>query len=449
MKPRILIVEDDKSFRDALSAILARNYSVTAAENGKVAKSILSIQDVDLVISDIQMPFFTGVDLLEWIKQTKPCPVILMTGFSHLLEMKRADELGADDFLSKPFSDTELKEKIEKILGVLKPAENKEEVKPPEVDFFKVPIEDFVSQKETSCPVFIKLNNDKYIKIAHKGGKIPEEKINLFKDKGIAYLYVTKEDFPSFVGFTVQITKALAGNSNINAEKKNRFLKYTGELLSQQIFSPSFDQTSCQHAKDFLQSSLNIIAEDDETGSILMGLNDHTDFLYAHSLGVSAMSVLIAKKMGWESGAILFKLAFAGLFHDIGKKELPKSLLEKQRFQFTAEEVKLYESHTVRGKEILDSLKNAPSESVAVAYEHHESAVGNGYPRSVDHSKLHPFSKIVNVANVFCNYAIRSYPDQKILTAQEAISKMQTNKVFEIDKQAFQALISLIKKPSA
>ncbi len=443
MKPKILIVEDEKTFREVLREFLSETYDVVTAEDGKMAKAILSIQSFDLVISDIQMPHFSGVDLLEWIKQNKPCPVILMTGFSHVLEMQKAHALGVEDFIAKPFTDIEIKEKIERII-VPKKVDSLV-VKKEQIEFFPIPIEDFVSQKEASCPVYIKLNEEKYIKILHKGGKVSENKIALFKEKGIKFLHVSKDDFPSLVGFSVQLAKAIAESDSINTEKKNRFFKYTGELLSQQIFSNELDQTACNYAKQFVQSSIEIVGRDNEAVGLLMGLNEHTDYLYAHSLGVSAISVLIAKKIGWESSSLLFKLAFSGLFHDIGKKEIPKELLTKPRFKFTSEEVRHYESHTVRGKEILDSLKNAPREAAFVAYEHHENCLGNGYPRGIDQSEIHPFTKIVNVADIFCNYAMKNFRETKVFSLKPALNKIVERKSFEVDKQAFQALSSLFK----
>src|SRR3989344_8465266 len=96
---KILLVEDDDYFRSAVKDLLSKKYDVLEAANGKIARDLLILTSVDLVLSDIQMPHFTGVDLLEWVKKNRPSPVILMTGFSHILETQRAHELGADDFL--------------------------------------------------------------------------------------------------------------------------------------------------------------------------------------------------------------------------------------------------------------------------------------------------------------------------------------------------------------
>ncbi len=449
MKKKILVVEDDATFRAILTEMLAHQYNVNSAENGKVAKEILSISQYDLVVSDIQMPYFTGVDLLEWIKRNKPCPVILMTGFAQILETQRADQLGADDFISKPFSSKDFIEKIEKILG--SEAEQKAAIiaeNPLDVNkqFCKVSIEDFISKTHTECSVYIKLSNSKYVKVTHKGGKIPEDKILLFKEKGIDHLYIRQEDFRVLVGFSVLVAKAIASSGQVDKEKKSRFMKHTGELISQQAFASELDPASFSNAKDFITTAVDVLTEDDETFSLLDYLKTHTDHLYAHSIGTSMLSVMIAKELGWQSPQTLFKLAFAGLFHEIGMKEIPREILEKPRVKLSTEERQLIETHPTRGKEILESLKMAPSEAILVAYEHHENALGQGYPRRINHKQMHPLTKIVQVADMFCDYTIVAHPDNKIYTAQEALRTMETFKLQEIDSTSFQALCKVVRK---
>src|SRR4051812_38356235 len=100
---KVLIAEDDEFFRKALVESLKGSYDVMSVENGKKARDIIAVAKFDLILSDIQMPFFSGLDLLAWVKEHKPTPFILMTGFSHILETKAAHELGAEDFLAKPF----------------------------------------------------------------------------------------------------------------------------------------------------------------------------------------------------------------------------------------------------------------------------------------------------------------------------------------------------------
>jgi uncharacterized domain HDIG len=439
MKKRILIVEDDDYFRGAIKAILTPEYDVTEANNGKMAQELIAMSSPDLVLSDIQMPHMNGVDLLKWIKNNKAIPVILMTGFSQIIETQKAHELGADDFLPKPFQEEELKEKLGRLLGLLK---SEAPQAPIDLDsqFCKLPLEDFIASRDSDYPVYIRISESKYIKIAHQGGKLPPEKINLLKEKGLLYLYVRQEDFAKVVGFTIQFSRAVSNSDRLQYSKKLRFMKYTGELIVQQAFVAGTDEVLFKNAKDFLTTSVGLLSEDNDTFSLLDQMSQHTDYLYAHSLGVSLISLMIAKQMGWQAPQTLFKISFAGLFHDIGKKEIPKEVLEKSRASLTAEERKLVESHAFRSKEILESLRTAPPEVIQSAYEHHEDALGQGYPRGIPKTKIHPMALIVAVADTFCNYTIAN-PQHKIpLKAADAFELMNKQKKDLLDPVSFAAL---------
>lgn len=113
---KILVVEDDQFFRDAICDLLKKKgYEVFEASNGKVAQEVILVQNFDVILSDIQMPSLTGIELLKWTQDKNiTTPFILMTGFSMLLETQSAYDLGAKEFISKPFQQSELLELIKK-----------------------------------------------------------------------------------------------------------------------------------------------------------------------------------------------------------------------------------------------------------------------------------------------------------------------------------------------
>lgn len=444
---RILLVEDDEYFRSALKGLLSKKYEVIEAQDGKTARELLEKNDVHLVISDIQMPHLSGVELLAWTKTHKPVSFILMTGFSHILETQKAHELGADDFLAKPFKEQEMLDKVVRILGEETQILEASAVTTPvdlDREFCKIPIEDFVTEKETDYGIYIRMSAHKYIKIAHKGGKISIDKVKTFKDKGVTHLFIRQEDFSKLVGFTVLVSKAVSASGQVDKGKKLRFMEYTGEMVVQQAYVSGTNEASFKNARDFLMTSMDLMTEDEETFTLLNLLSNHTDYLYAHSLGVSMFSVMIAKQMGWQSAQTLFKLAFAGLFHDIGKKEIPAELLQKSRSLLTQQERALLETHTTRGMEILQSLKTATTEVIQVAYEHHEDVLGQGFPQGLTKVKMHPFSLVVSVANIFCEYTIRGPQNPAPRTAPAAIQAMKTFKMASLDPAAFEALTKVV-----
>ncbi|MES2802453.1 MAG: response regulator [Bdellovibrionota bacterium] len=405
MLKKILIVEDDNFFRDALRDLLKKKFTVLEAPNGKSAKEILSMQTVDVVLTDIQMPGLTGLELLEWALQYKPeVPFIIMTGFSMVLETKTAFDLGAKGFIAKPFKNQELLILIDSILGTQEPKQfSVEEVAK---EFCKVSIEEFVAKPKIDFDVYIKLSETKYIKIAHHGEELPKEKVSHYKEKGVKHLFIRKEDFSKLVQFNLGLANIIRNRSDISIQKKMNFLKYTGEILLEKTFVDGLDKSSLHEAKTFTEITLDAITESPESFDLLNLLNTHSDHVYAHSLGVAMYSVMIAKELGFESNSALAKITMAGLFHDIGKKEIDREILDKPRHLVSREERQMIESHALRGQEILNALPNISSDVVQIVSEHHEDLEGLGYPLRKEKAALHPMSKILQCANIFIENAL-------------------------------------------
>ncbi|AGP84813.1 sigma-54-dependent transcriptional regulator [Alteromonas mediterranea] len=105
-KTTILIVEDDAGLREALlDTLLLGNYNVVEADCAEQALIMLSMQAIDLVVSDIQMGEMSGLTLLKSIKAKYPnMPVLLMTAYATINDAVQAMRDGATDYLSKPFA---------------------------------------------------------------------------------------------------------------------------------------------------------------------------------------------------------------------------------------------------------------------------------------------------------------------------------------------------------
>jgi len=118
-KSTILLVDDNEDMLKYLKDALIDQYNILVANNGKTAMDILKNQEVDIVLSDVMMPEIDGLKLCEMIKrnlQTCHIPVILLSAKSSLDDQTSGIELGADDYIGKPFSITLLKGKIYNIL---------------------------------------------------------------------------------------------------------------------------------------------------------------------------------------------------------------------------------------------------------------------------------------------------------------------------------------------
>ncbi len=107
---KILISEDEDVMRSMLIDFLTMyDYEIIEAENGKIAWNLWQLEKPDLVISDVNMPVMSGIELLREIKkQDVNFPVIIITGVSIEKAKQEASEYHADAFLSKPFKMKEL-----------------------------------------------------------------------------------------------------------------------------------------------------------------------------------------------------------------------------------------------------------------------------------------------------------------------------------------------------
>ncbi len=107
---KILIVDDDETILRMLTGILKREgFAPVASKTGFEAMKVLSSSQVDIVLSDIEMPGMSGLELLEYLKERYPSvPVMLMTGNRGLYCEFEILEAGANGFLTKPFRRAEL-----------------------------------------------------------------------------------------------------------------------------------------------------------------------------------------------------------------------------------------------------------------------------------------------------------------------------------------------------
>ena len=115
--PHLLLVEDERSIREPLAAFLRKNgHRVSEAADADSAREALAGYAIDCVISDIMMPGEDGLSLTRHIRATSEIPVILLTARSEETERIIGLEMGADDYVVKPFSPRELLARIKVIL---------------------------------------------------------------------------------------------------------------------------------------------------------------------------------------------------------------------------------------------------------------------------------------------------------------------------------------------
>jgi len=117
---QILLAEDDLLILKTLQHKLTKDgYQVILTQNGKEAIEKFNENDIDLIITDIMMPFASGLEIVTAVRNSdKPTtPVIILSSLGQEETVVEAFDLGADDFIVKPFSPIELSIRVKKILA--------------------------------------------------------------------------------------------------------------------------------------------------------------------------------------------------------------------------------------------------------------------------------------------------------------------------------------------
>ena len=114
---RVLVVEDEESFSDALSYMLRKEgYEVAVASTGPEALDAFDRNGADLVLLDLMLPGLPGTEVCRSLRQRSKVPVIMLTAKDSEIDKVVGLELGADDYVTKPFSSRELVARIRAVL---------------------------------------------------------------------------------------------------------------------------------------------------------------------------------------------------------------------------------------------------------------------------------------------------------------------------------------------
>ncbi|MEJ2705994.1 MAG: response regulator transcription factor [Anaerolineales bacterium] len=115
--PTVLVVDDEKSLRDFVRRNLeVRGFTVITAANGLEALAIFNTQNVDLVILDVMMPRMDGLETIRRIRQNSLVPIIVLSALGEEGDKIQALNMGADDYLTKPFGVGELLARLQAVL---------------------------------------------------------------------------------------------------------------------------------------------------------------------------------------------------------------------------------------------------------------------------------------------------------------------------------------------
>lgn len=290
--------------------------------------------------------------------------------------------------------------------------------------------------------VFTRLPSGQFILVGKKADPCNLSSLHL-SQQNKAEFYVRQTEYPLLVKFNISLVEKTIKNDSLSPNVKMSLIKGLAEsaifdLMEKDLYVGSYE--ACKQLANFVQETAGQIKDFDKFIDIF---NKIPGDMVAHALGTAIISLMISEQMNITMKSTLEKIVMGALLHDVGLKEIPESILSRPRIEWTEAEVNYYESHTLRGVELLRDIKEIPSDVLSIVLEHHENALGYGYPRHIRDIKINPLARIVALADCFVDliYATKEGPRR---TPEEAVSHIENQLGQPFNKPVFLALKKII-----
>lgn len=159
-----------------------------------------------------------------------------------------------------------------------------------------------------------------------------------------------------------------------------------------------FKQVPLKEMKELAESGLVSFINTSGILNHLHIVHRRDDYTFHHSINVAILCGVLGRWLGYR-GEEWKNLVLAGLLHDVGKTQIPFEILRKPG-KLTVEEMDTMKHHTTRGYNLVKEME-LPSSVLYAILQHHEREDGSGYPLQVPGEKIHPFAKVVAVADIY------------------------------------------------
>jgi HD-GYP domain-containing protein (c-di-GMP phosphodiesterase class II) len=194
-----------------------------------------------------------------------------------------------------------------------------------------------------------------------------------------------------------------------------------------------------------VQKMVDIIADDEASFSILGTVRIYDDYTYIHSLNVAILSMCLGKKIGLDH-MMLERLGLCGLFHDLGKLEIPKPLLNKRR-GLNNEEFAIIKTHPVHSARLILKMKARRDHKIKILmapFEHHMGYDRSGYPQIRTNRSISLFGRILAIADVYDAITSARYYRSKIMSPDQALGYMLEKSGTTFDPVLLKVFINML-----
>ncbi|WP_372651772.1 HD-GYP domain-containing protein [Halobacteriovorax sp.] len=295
------------------------------------------------------------------------------------------------------------------VLDILKKRRNID-FKYTEEVYRKVRLSYFLRFNKVLCDVFIKINEDKYIKVLKKDDFYSRDDLHKYREKNIKFLYIQSEDYDEF-GTSLAETPFLIEDKNLDPEYVDDAVINTLDIVHEMVLESGLTDEVI-NLVDYTVYQIESNLENDRVLDRLLSLlKNRKDYLLDHSYMIAYFSNAICSFMEWDSEEIRKKLSYASILQDVclsdAKMALTINLQKAEMADYTRDQIEHYKSHPQQVANIVRENDSIPINVDEILLSHHENPEGNGFPRALSHHRVTQLSALFIVAHSFVDELYR------------------------------------------
>jgi HD-GYP domain-containing protein (c-di-GMP phosphodiesterase class II) len=367
--------------------VACRTLTDTAKEMGQLVNASVVVHSA--AAGDSLADFIRERDLLA--KRTHI--FLLGTSPSQLPEGVSRERV---DFLP---AETSVKEVISKVEAALKIDQKAQQ-------YCKISLKSLLVRKdEIRCDVYMKLSEDKYVKVLNASDRFDGPDFHRFSAKNVEYLYLLRSDFLELMGelaAKLDKIKATGGGDDLGAviSLAGTIYQAVHAALETEGFTPELQKLAASSTG----MAVATIQKNPSLKNMLAKLDENRDnYLGWHSIALSYLSCKLATLMGWQSEATFYKLALASFLHDITlpNDELAQ-LLDLDQINLanlSLADRALVLRHPLTAAQLLGGFGDIPGEVAFIVKQHHERQDGSGFPDGLEAKDMSVVSALFVIAH--------------------------------------------------
>lgn len=411
-----LVVEDEPEIADVICLFLGGYYaaSFTVAQNGVEAVELLKREGdhFQMIISDYNMPNGNGNLVFDYAKtHLNKTPFMLVTSDTWS-DHKEFHEHGCIGYVSKPFADDVLIREVDRLLKQCKMDVNVDH------KYVGISIATLANIRTISHPLYVKLSEDKFVKILNSDSIINEEEIFKFRQKNISFLFVERVNFHAFIrSFKDKVlNRMIFRGESLKAYESLELSAGIHEIVLGAVKNFGISKETEELALKNIAMVRQMTARLSELSSVLRWAEySQQEYSFSHSVLICYLTTEVARHIQFSYPFSSEILSLAAYFHDVSleshqvKNEARFLKAISMHSKINKEDLAKVKVHPIESSEKLKKWMLCPQELYTIVAEHHEKPDGTGFPAGKKAEETHELSACF----IVCEDLVQNYLEHK------------------------------------